>query len=75
MSSNKHFQAVMDPGEKYYLFSQSALDELIDNHVKAELEKASERAWMALVGKQQGWEVRQAVSDAIRTHGNVTSTE
>lgn len=75
MSSSKYFQVTIDPGEKYYLFSQSALDELIANHVKAELEKASERAWMALVGKHQGWEVRQAVSDAIKTNGNVTSTE
>lgn len=38
MSSSKHFQVAIDPGEKYFLFSQSALDELIDNHVKAERE-------------------------------------
>lgn len=75
MSSSKHFQVTIDPGEKYYLFSQSALDEMIANYINAELEKAAERAWMALVGKQQGWEVRQAVSDAIRARGNVTSAE
>ena len=75
MSSSKNYQFTIDPGQKYFLFSQTALDEMIENHVKAELEKASERAWMALVGKQQGWEVRQAVSDAIRARGNVTSAE
>jgi len=75
VSFSKHFQVTIDPGEKYYLFSQSALDELIANCVKAELEKASERAWMALVNKGQDWSVRQAVSDAIKTNGNVTSAE
>ena len=75
MSSSKHFQVAIDPGEKYYLFSQSALDELIENHVKAELEKACERAWIALVGKGQDWSVRQAVSDAIRARGNVSKPE
>ena len=40
MSSSKNFHMTIDPGEKWYLFSQSALDEMIENKVKAELEKA-----------------------------------
>ncbi len=44
MSSSKHFQVTIDPGEKYYLFSQSALDELIANHVKAEREAIASEA-------------------------------
>lgn len=39
---------------------------LIDKAVQEALEKASERAWLALVGKGQDWKVRQAVSEAIR---------
>ena len=75
MSSSKNFHMTIDPGEKWYLFSHSALNEMIENKVKAELEKAAERAWTVLVNKGMDWSVRQSVSDAICSRvGNVTNT-
>ena len=69
MSSNKHFQAVMDPGEKYYLFSQSALDDLIENHVKAEREACAQVCENA--PEPDGYDL----AERIRARGNVTSAE
>lgn len=71
MPSNKVL--TINPGERWYSFSQSALDELIANKVNAALEKAAERAWMVLVGQGADWSIRQSVGEAIRSAGNVAS--
>lgn len=73
MSSSKHFQVAIDPGEKYYLFSQSALDELIA------FERAAEREACAKVCEEL-WGVDQydpgsSCADAIRARGNVSKPE
>lgn len=60
MSSSKHFQVAIDPGEKYFLFSQSALDELIDNHVKAEREAC------ANINRAKAMRLEKEVQEAVK---------